>query len=156
MQSITVPSVLSPKPHNTTHHCDQYALVGWPSLHTRRQTHWLHVIYKTLQGKVPTYLTSLVTIASPTCSTRSTRSLVTSKTNSFFGWLSCWRILPPSLALSTSCQSSSQITAPVHSSSVNSPSNLPHSHTVFIYFAPFHPSISTCTFIFCTSCHSSV
>uniref|UniRef100_A0A8C7RB61 Reverse transcriptase domain-containing protein n=1 Tax=Oncorhynchus mykiss TaxID=8022 RepID=A0A8C7RB61_ONCMY len=31
----------------TTHHCDLYALVGWPSLHTRRQTHWLHVIYKT-------------------------------------------------------------------------------------------------------------
>jgi hypothetical protein len=22
----------------TTHHCDLYALVGWPSLHTRRQT----------------------------------------------------------------------------------------------------------------------
>ena len=29
----------------TTHHCDLYALVGWPSLHTRRQTHWLQVIY---------------------------------------------------------------------------------------------------------------
>ena len=44
------------------------------------------------------------------------------------------------LALSTSCQSSSQITAPVPSSSVNSPSNLPHPHTVCIYlscsFAP--------------------
>uniref|UniRef100_A0A8K9XH44 Reverse transcriptase domain-containing protein n=1 Tax=Oncorhynchus mykiss TaxID=8022 RepID=A0A8K9XH44_ONCMY len=52
----------------TTHHCDLYALVGWPSLHTRRQTHWLHVIYKTLLGKVPPYLSSLVTIASPTCS----------------------------------------------------------------------------------------
>ena len=25
----------------TTHHCDLYALVGWPSLHIRRQTHWL-------------------------------------------------------------------------------------------------------------------
>ena len=25
----------------TTHHCDLYTLVGWPSLHTRRQTHWL-------------------------------------------------------------------------------------------------------------------
>ena len=24
----------------TTHHCDLYALVGWPSLHIRRQTHW--------------------------------------------------------------------------------------------------------------------
>ena len=28
----------------TTHYCDLYALVGWPSLHTHRQTHWLHVI----------------------------------------------------------------------------------------------------------------
>ena len=37
----------------TTHHCDLYSLVGWPSLHTRRQTHCLHVIYKTLLGKVP-------------------------------------------------------------------------------------------------------
>ena len=35
----------------TTHHCDLYALVGWPSLHTRRQTHWLQVIYKPLLGK---------------------------------------------------------------------------------------------------------
>ena len=24
----------------TTHHCDLYALVGWSSLHFRRQTHW--------------------------------------------------------------------------------------------------------------------
>ena len=29
-----------------THHCDLYVLVGWPSLHIRRQTHWLQVIYK--------------------------------------------------------------------------------------------------------------
>ena len=28
----------------TTHHCDLYALVGWPSLHNRCQTHWLQVI----------------------------------------------------------------------------------------------------------------
>jgi hypothetical protein len=57
-----------------------------------------------------------------------------------------WRLISPSLALSTSCQSSSQITAPVHSPSVNSPSIYwPHPHTVFIYLAPLHPSISTCT-----------
>ena len=37
----------------TTHHCDLYALVGWPSLHTRSQTHWLQVIYKSLLGKAP-------------------------------------------------------------------------------------------------------
>ena len=34
-----------------THHCDQYTHVGWPSLHTCRQTHWLQVIYKSLLGK---------------------------------------------------------------------------------------------------------
>ncbi|XP_052379694.1 RNA-directed DNA polymerase from mobile element jockey isoform X1 [Oncorhynchus keta] len=94
----------------TTHHCDLYALVGWPSLHTRRQTHWLHVIYKTLLGKVPPYLSLLVTIASPTCSTRSSRyiSLVTPKTNSFFGRLSFqfsaandWNELQKSLKLET-------------------------------------------------------
>uniref|UniRef100_A0A8K9WUX4 Reverse transcriptase domain-containing protein n=1 Tax=Oncorhynchus mykiss TaxID=8022 RepID=A0A8K9WUX4_ONCMY len=66
-------------PH-TTHHCDLYTLVGWPSLHTRRPTHWLQVIYKTLLGKVPPYLSSLNTIAAPTCSTRTSRfSLVTPK-----------------------------------------------------------------------------
>uniref|UniRef100_A0A8C7L5R6 Reverse transcriptase domain-containing protein n=1 Tax=Oncorhynchus kisutch TaxID=8019 RepID=A0A8C7L5R6_ONCKI len=67
-------------PH-TTYHCDLYALVGWPSLHTRRQTHWLQVIYKSLLGKAPPYLSSLVTIAAPTRNTRSSRyiSLVTPK-----------------------------------------------------------------------------
>ena len=34
----------------TTHHCDLYALIGWSSLHIRRQTHWLQVIYKSLLG----------------------------------------------------------------------------------------------------------
>uniref|UniRef100_A0A674E5U0 Reverse transcriptase domain-containing protein n=1 Tax=Salmo trutta TaxID=8032 RepID=A0A674E5U0_SALTR len=94
----------------TTHHCDLYALVGWPSLHNRRQTHWLQVIYKTLLGKVPPYLRSLVTIAAPTCSTRSSRyiSLVTPKANSSFGRLSFqfsaandWNELQKSLKLET-------------------------------------------------------
>ena len=66
----------------TTHHYDLYALVGWPSLHT----HWLQVIYKSLIGKAPPYLSSLVTIATPTRSTHSSRyiSLVIPKTNSFW------------------------------------------------------------------------
>uniref|UniRef100_A0A8L0DUW8 Reverse transcriptase domain-containing protein n=1 Tax=Oncorhynchus mykiss TaxID=8022 RepID=A0A8L0DUW8_ONCMY len=74
----------------TTHHCNLYVLVGWPSLHTRRQTHWLQVIYKSLLGKAPPYLSSLVTIIAPTHSTRSSRyiSLVTPKANSSFGRLS--------------------------------------------------------------------
>ena len=50
----------------TTLHCDLYVLVGWPSLHIRRQTHWLQVIYTSLLGKARPYLSSLVTIATPT------------------------------------------------------------------------------------------
>uniref|UniRef100_A0A8K9UW94 Reverse transcriptase domain-containing protein n=1 Tax=Oncorhynchus mykiss TaxID=8022 RepID=A0A8K9UW94_ONCMY len=57
----------------TTHLCDLYALVGWSSLHIRCQTHWLQVIYKSLLGEAPSYLSSLVTIATPTRSTRSSR-----------------------------------------------------------------------------------
>jgi hypothetical protein len=80
MQSITVPSNL----------CDLYALGGWPSLHIHRQNHWLQVIYKSLLGKAPPYLSSLVTIAAPTRNMRSSRyiSLVTPRANSSFGRLS--------------------------------------------------------------------
>ena len=94
----------------TTHHCDLYALVGWPSLHIRRQTHWLQVIYKFLRGKALPYLSSLVTIAAPTRSTHSSRytSLVTPKANYFFGRLSFqfsaandWNELQKSLNLET-------------------------------------------------------
>ena len=35
---------------HTTHHCNLHALVGWPSLHIRCQTHWLQAIYKSLLG----------------------------------------------------------------------------------------------------------
>jgi hypothetical protein len=71
----------------TTHHCDLYALVGWLSLHIRRRTHWLQVIYKSMLGKAPPYLSSRVTIAAPTCSTQSSRyiSLVIPKANTSFG-----------------------------------------------------------------------
>ena len=94
----------------TTQHCDLYALVGWPSLHIRRQTHWLQVIYKSLLGKAPPYLSTLVTIAATTRSTRSNSyiSLVTPKANSSFGCLSFqfsaandWNELQKSLKLET-------------------------------------------------------
>ena len=65
----------------TTHHCDLYALVGWPSLYTRCQTHWLQVINKSLLGKAPHYLRSLVTIAAPTHSTRSSSLLPMTRKN---------------------------------------------------------------------------
>jgi hypothetical protein len=38
----------------TTHHCDLYALVGWPPAGPRYiffQTHWLQVIYKSMLGR---------------------------------------------------------------------------------------------------------
>jgi hypothetical protein len=94
----------------TAHHCDLYALVGLPSLHTRRQTHWLQVIYKSLLGKAQPYLSSLVTIAAPTHSRHSSSyiSLVTPKANSSFGRLSFqfsaandWNELEISLKLET-------------------------------------------------------
>ena len=34
----------------TTHHHNLYALIGWPLLHIRCQSHWLQVIYKSLLG----------------------------------------------------------------------------------------------------------
>ena len=94
----------------TTHHCDLYALVGRPPLHIQRQTHWLQVIYKAMLGKAPPYLSSLVTMATPIRSTRSSRciSLIIPKANTSFGRLSfqfsaaCdWNELQKSLKLET-------------------------------------------------------
>jgi hypothetical protein len=72
----------------TTHHCDLYTLVCWTSLHIHRQTHWLQVIYKSLLGKAPPYLSSLVTITTPTRSTRSSRYISLVIPNTSFGRLS--------------------------------------------------------------------
>ena len=136
----------------TTHHCDLYALIGWLSLHTCLQTHWLQVIYKSLLGKALPYLSSLVTIAAPT------RSMLSS---SIFHWSSpkptpplaafpsssllpmtgtncnnhrSWSLISPSLTSSINCQS----IAPVHSPSVNSPPNYLITILLFLFcsFAP--------------------
>lgn len=74
----------------STHHCNLYALVGWPSLHIRRQIHWYCFIYKTLLGKTPFYLRSLSTIATPSINLRSRRfiSLAATKARTSFGRLS--------------------------------------------------------------------
>ena len=74
----------------TTHHCNLYVLIGLPSLHIRHQTHWFQVIYKSMLGKAPPSLNSLVTIATPTRSTCSSRyiSLVFPKAKTSFGCLS--------------------------------------------------------------------
>jgi hypothetical protein len=84
-----VPSVLSPKPHvlPTTETCI-LSLAG--PHYIRRQTHWLQVIYKSLLGKALPYLGSLITIATPTRSTRSSWyvALHIPKANTSFGCLS--------------------------------------------------------------------
>uniref|UniRef100_A0A8C7ITY4 Retrotransposon gag domain-containing protein n=1 Tax=Oncorhynchus kisutch TaxID=8019 RepID=A0A8C7ITY4_ONCKI len=75
-----------------------------------RQTHWLQVIYKSMLGKALPYLSSLVTMATPIRSTRSSRciSLIIPKANTSFGRLSfqfsaaCdWNELQKSLKLET-------------------------------------------------------
>jgi hypothetical protein len=102
---------------------------GWfsdPALHRRHHSvyiwpffghcpnvspnHWLQVIYKSLLCKALSYLSSLVTIATPTRSTRSSRyiSLVIKKATTYFGRLSFqfsaandWNELQKSLKLET-------------------------------------------------------
>lgn len=54
-----------------THHCNLYSLVNWPSLHSRRLLHWYHFIYKTIIGKTPHYLSSVLTILTNTRNLRS-------------------------------------------------------------------------------------
>lgn len=39
-----------------THHCTLYTRVGWPSLVTRRLSHWYTFIYKAILGLLPFYL----------------------------------------------------------------------------------------------------
>ena len=70
-----------------THHCTLYSSVNWPSLHTRRNTHWLMLIYKTLLGLSPPYLCQLLQITSSAYTTRSARLLLLKvpKTNSVLG-----------------------------------------------------------------------
>ena len=59
-------------------------------MYLNSHTHLLQFIYKSLLGNAPPDLSSLVTIAAPTRSTRSSRyiSLVTPKANYSFGRLS--------------------------------------------------------------------
>lgn len=54
-----------------THHCDLYKLVGWLFLHTRGLHHWFHFAYKTILGKTPPYLLSLLHLTHNKYRTRS-------------------------------------------------------------------------------------
>ena len=59
----------------TTHHCDLYNLVDWTSLHTRRLHHWFLLIYKSILGITPHYLSSLLHISQPARNLRSSTFL---------------------------------------------------------------------------------
>ena len=56
-----------------THRCDLYSLIQWPSLHIRRQIHWFSYIYKSIIGKTPPYLSSLLNIATKSLNLRSSK-----------------------------------------------------------------------------------
>jgi hypothetical protein len=143
----------STKAPYTTHHWDLYGLIGWHSLHIRRQTHWLQVIYKSMLGKPLPYLSSLVTITTPIRSTPLQVYLTGHpQSQHLFGRLSfqfsaalwlegiasrwSWKRIFPSLTLNISYPSSYLITAAVHSPSVNSPSNQPTS-SIYCYYLLF-------------------
>ena len=51
-------------PHRT-HHCDLYTLTNWPPLEIRRNIHWLMLLFKTLLGLTPPYLTQLLHLRPP-------------------------------------------------------------------------------------------
>ena len=70
-----------------THHCELFKLVDWPSLQTRRLRHWLQFIYKTLLGKTPYYLSSLLHLSRSTYRTRSSEliKLINPLTRTTFG-----------------------------------------------------------------------
>ena len=112
----------------------------------RCQTHWLQIIYKSLLGKAPPYLSLLVPIATPTRSMRFSRyiSLVIPKTNKapLALYLICF--ISPSLTLFISCQSSLPITAPVNS---------PHNYLIPIlfFFCSFAPQYLYLHIIICIS-----
>lgn len=44
----------------STHHCELYKLMGWSSLHTRQLPYWLLLSQKSLLGKTPQNLSSLL------------------------------------------------------------------------------------------------
>ena len=56
-----------------THRHELYEKVDWTSLETRRSLHWHHFIYKTLIGKMPPYLSSLLSIAPKPVNTRASK-----------------------------------------------------------------------------------
>ena len=110
--------------------------------------------FKSLLGKAPPYLSSLVTIATPIAraaagifhwsspkpiphlaASPSSSLLPMTGTNCKNHW--SWILISPSLTLSISCQSSLPIIAPVHSPYVNSPPN--YLIPILLFFCSFAP-----------------
>ena len=48
-----------------THHCDLYTLINWSPLEIRHNIHWLMLVFKTLLGLTPPYLTQLLHLHPP-------------------------------------------------------------------------------------------
>lgn len=59
-----------------THHCALYERVGWPSLHIRRNKHWLILVYKAIIGQLPLYMSSLLTVVSQEYNLRTSRYIL--------------------------------------------------------------------------------
>lgn len=68
---ITQPSTLPLMCLSTLITVTSIKLVGRPSLHTRQLHHWFHFIFKTVLGKIPPYLSSLLHVAHNKYCTRS-------------------------------------------------------------------------------------
>ena len=59
-----------------THHCKLYEMVQWTSLYLRRKTHILIFIAKALMGKLPNYISSLLSQHISAYSTRSSEKML--------------------------------------------------------------------------------
>lgn len=57
----------------STHHCTLYETVKWPSLSLRRKFHLLIFIAKALMGKLPIYISNLLTYQNSVYRTRSSK-----------------------------------------------------------------------------------
>lgn len=53
-----------------THHCTLYEYLGWSSLYQRRKSHMLIFIIKALLGKLPSYISRLLSYYTSTYNTR--------------------------------------------------------------------------------------
>ena len=60
----------------STHHCELYEMVGWPSLSVRRQIHWIIFVYKAIIGQLPSYLSAFLSTIKSWYNLRSSSSIL--------------------------------------------------------------------------------